>query len=101
MPGGSKGETVALANDSAYGMAASIWTRDVYRTHRLVRDLEVGMVWANTYGCVANEVPFGCFKASGLGKEFGHEGLRAYCLEKSITMDCSAAELPLVARWYR
>lgn len=93
-------QAVALANNSAYGLAASIWTRDTYRIQRLSRALDVGMLWVNTYGSFSNEVPFGGFRKSGIGKEFGREGLRAYCRQKSVTMDCSPAELPLVARWY-
>ena len=96
----SEKEALALANDSQYGLAASVWTRDNYRVQRMIRGLNAGTVWVNTFGSFSDEVPFGGFKASGYGKELGREGLLANCRLKSVVMDVSPDETPLVERWY-
>jgi acyl-CoA reductase-like NAD-dependent aldehyde dehydrogenase len=100
VPFESEKEAVALANDTQYGLAASVWTRDNYRIQRMVKGLDAGTVWVNTYGSFSDEVPFGGFKASGYGKELGRDGLLANCRLKSVTMDVSPDETPLVEKWY-
>lgn len=100
VPFESEKEALVLANDTQYGLAASLWTRDNYSTQRMIKGLNAGTVWVNTFGSFSDEVPFGGFKASGYGKELGREGLLANCRLKSVVMDVSPEETPLVERWY-
>ena len=72
------------ANDSAYGLAAGIWTADYQRAWRVARRLEAGTVWINTYKQLSISTPFGGFKDSGLGREKGIDGMRLYQQQKSL-----------------
>jgi acyl-CoA reductase-like NAD-dependent aldehyde dehydrogenase len=72
------------ANDSAYGLAAGIWTSDYQRAWRVARHLEAGTVWINTYKQLSISTPFGGFKDSGIGREKGIEGMRLYQQQKSL-----------------
>jgi phenylacetaldehyde dehydrogenase len=77
-------DLVARANDTAFGLAAGIWTRDVSRVHKLAPRLQVGTVWVNTYSLNASALPFGGFKQSGWGKELGEEGVASYLQTQSV-----------------
>lgn len=77
-------ELIGQANDSDFGLAAGIWTADYRRAWRVARALEAGTVWVNTYKELSVSAPFGGFKLSGLGREKGLQGMRAYQQPKSL-----------------
>jgi acyl-CoA reductase-like NAD-dependent aldehyde dehydrogenase len=79
-------DAVIKANDTPYGLAAGLWTRDVTRAHKVARALKVGRVWVNTYGQSDPAMSFGGYKESGYGREQGHESIDAYTQTKSVLM---------------
>ena len=74
-----------LANDTVYGLSGSVWTRDLSTAHRLVSRIRAGHVSINCHGAVAANIPFGGYKQSGWGREFGREGMDAYLETKAVT----------------
>jgi len=82
-------QAIALANDSAYGLAAAVWTRDVKKAHKAARALQAGTVWINAYNLYDAASPYGGTKASGFGRETGLAGLDFYTQTKSVWVDLS------------
>ena len=73
-----------LANDTIYGLAAGIWTRDITKAHRAARAVRAGTVWINTYNFYDPGAPFGGFKASGFGRDLGTDALDGYLETKTV-----------------
>ncbi len=84
LPFDDEDDLVAQANDSAFGLAAGIWTGSYQRAWRIAQRLEAGTVWINTYKQLSVSTPFGGYKDSGLGREKGIGGMRLYQQQKSL-----------------
>jgi len=82
-------DAIAIANDTAYGLGAGIWTQNIQRAHRMARAIRAGTVWINNYRTLSFASPFGGFKASGYGREGGLEALREYTQVKSVWVELS------------
>jgi phenylacetaldehyde dehydrogenase len=85
MPFDDPDEVLSLANDSTYGLAAAVWTRDVAKAHRLARRLKAGTVWINCYNVFDAALPFGGYKESGWGREMGLAAVELYTETKAVT----------------
>ena len=79
-------EALALANDSTYGLSATLWTNDLQRAHRLAHKIEAGMIWVNTWLLRDLRTPFGGIKNSGVGREGGWYAMDFFTEEKNITI---------------
>ncbi|MDP6445788.1 MAG: aldehyde dehydrogenase family protein [Pirellulaceae bacterium] len=79
-------EIVDRANNTFYGLAAAVWTRDIGKAHHIANKVRAGTVWVNCYDVFDAAAPFGGFKMSGMGRELGFEGLKAYLETKTVTV---------------
>ena len=90
----SEDEVIARANDTPYGLAAGVFTRDLQRAHRVVRRLDAGTTWINTYNVTPIELPFGGVKQSGIGRENGSAAIEHYTQLKSVYVEMGDVEAP-------
>jgi phenylacetaldehyde dehydrogenase len=84
IPFNEPSEVISFANDTPYGLAAAVWTRDLSQAHRMAAKLRAGTVWINCYNVFDSALPFGGFKQSGWGCEMGSAALDLYTEVKSV-----------------
>ncbi len=89
-------EAIALANDTEYGLAGAVFTSDLTRAMRVIREIRAGITWINCYNPTFNEAPWGGYKKSGIGRELGIHGLEEYQEIKQININLT----PGVVGWY-
>lgn len=80
-------DAIAQANDSMYGLGGGVWSRDREKAMSVARQLRAGTVWINEWHLISEKAPFGGYKQSGIGREFGIEGLREYSETKHLHID--------------
>lgn len=90
MPFDDEEEAVALANDTIFGLASGVWTQNLSLAHRMIKKIRAGTVWVNTYRMGGHVIPFGGFKASGVGREMGLHALDQYTESKSVWINTDA-----------
>ncbi|KAA0081752.1 aldehyde dehydrogenase [Mycolicibacterium sp. P9-64] len=82
-------EALRLANDTEFGLAGAVWTKNIHRAHRVAAKLRAGSVWINAYRVIGPNVPFGGFGASGIGRENGIDAINEYTETKSVWVELS------------
>ena len=100
IPFNSVEEAIHIANDTKFGLAAMIWSKDLEKANKVASRLRCGTVWINTYGVFLNEVPFGGYKQSGFGRELGLAGLLEFSQVKHIATDQTPGGRSLVTSWF-
>ena len=84
IPFSSEDDIVGTGNETSFGLAAGVWTRDINKAHRTAHRLRAGTVWINCYSVFDAAMPFGGYKESGWGREMGHNALDNYLETKSV-----------------
>jgi phenylacetaldehyde dehydrogenase len=84
--GANLDDIAALGNDTAYGLAASVWTNDLTIAHRMIRKLKSGQVWINAHHAGGPDLPVGGYKQSGWGRELGRAGVEVYTEVKAVAI---------------
>jgi len=93
IPFEDEADAISIGNDSAYGLAAAVWTRDLRRAMTMVEKLQAGTVWVNNYRATSFTSPFGGYKESGIGRESGTETIKEYLHTKCVWIS-SDLEVP-------
>jgi len=96
IPFDGEADAIRIANDTPYGLAAAVWTRDIYKAFRVVKSLRAGIVWVNHMQPTYVEAPWGGYKQSGFGRELGPWGLDEYLETKQVFVNLD--ETPI--GWY-
>ncbi|MFM8313434.1 MAG: aldehyde dehydrogenase family protein, partial [Deltaproteobacteria bacterium] len=96
IPFSTEEEAIQIANDSEYGLAAGVWSKNIFRAMRVIRQLRAGITWINTYHPTFNEMPWGGYKQSGWGRELGLHGIEGYLETKQININLDEAPI----NWY-
>ncbi len=96
IPFESESQAIQIANDTEYGLAAGVWTKNVNRGLRVIHSIRAGITWLNTYHPTFNEMPWGGYKQSGIGRELGLHGIEAYLEIKQVNINLD--ETPI--GWY-
>ncbi len=96
IPFSDEDEALEIANNTEYGLAGGIWTKNINRAIRVARSMKAGYLWVNTYGGIIPQTPYGGFKQSGIGKELGKEGIENYLETKTINLYTGDS----IPRWY-
>lgn len=92
----SEEEAIQIANDTEYGLAAAVWTRNLNKAMRVLQQVRAGITWVNTYHPTYNELPWGGYKQSGIGRELGLYGIEEYLETKQININLDEAPIA----WY-
>ena len=87
-------EVVDRANDTIFGLSAGVFTNDLKRAHRVVKELKAGFCWVNNYNITPVQVPFGGFKQSGIGKENGLAAIQHYTQLKTVYIEMDKIDFP-------
>lgn len=96
IPFSNEEEAIQIANDTEYGLAAAVWSKNIFRAMRVIRQVRAGITWINTYHPTFNEMPWGGYKQSGWGRELGLHGIEGYLEIKQININLDEAPI----NWY-